>query len=326
MFDFSLDKSTDDAQFDSVVKWDMLILGAGPGGLNAALYAARKGMKVGVITDELGGQLHNTTTIDNYLGFPNIQGHELSDKLVDHVQNHDVPIMKSTRLKSIQHLDPDFEVTTENNRSFKAKTVLLSMGGTPRKLGVTGEKTFANKGVSYCAICDAPFYEGKDVIIAGGGNAAAEAVIDMAHWARRVTVVHRSEWRADKVLLDKLKTIENLEIRLQTQINEVYGDDIIKGVKAYDKQKDEVIDIPTQGLLIEIGTVPNTHFVADMVTTNDKGEVLVDDMQMTNLPGLYAVGDVVAQPFKQIVISAGEGAKAALAANQYLNKNYKENE
>ncbi len=326
MFNFNVEKTTETTAFDNVKKWDMLIVGGGPAGLNAALYAKRKGMEVGILTDEIGGQLHNTATVDNYLGISDVEGADLSDKFLDHVQKLDVPILKSVRVEQIDHRDPDFDVLLTNGRVFRTKTVLIATGGFPRKLGVPGEKEFNNKGVTYCAICDAPFFKDKDVIVAGGGNAAAEGVLDLVPWAKSITVVHRSQWRADSVLLEKLNEIDKLTVHLETQIKEVYGDDTMQGIKAYDKVNDTMRDFKAEGLLIEIGRVPNTGYVKDLVETNDNNEILVDSNQETSIKGLYAAGDVVSQPFKQVVISSAEGAKAALAANQYLNSNYKENE
>jgi NADH-dependent peroxiredoxin subunit F len=201
---------------------------------------------------------------------------------------------------------------------------MVATGGIPRKLGIPGEKEFANKGVSYCATCDAPFFKDKHVIVSGGGNSAAEAVIDLVPYASKITVVHRSKWRADKVILDKLKKIDKLTVHLSTQILEVIGDDLMTGVKVYDKESKTERNIIADGLLIEIGTIPNSYLIKDLVETNDHDEVVVDENQMTSSPGLFAAGDITVQPFKQIIISAAEGAKVALAASRYLNHEYRE--
>ncbi|MFP4286705.1 MAG: NAD(P)/FAD-dependent oxidoreductase [Candidatus Izemoplasmataceae bacterium] len=323
MFNFSVEKKTSNEAFDRVNIWDMLIIGGGPAGLNAALYAKRKGLEVGIITKETGGQLHNTTAVDNYLGYNLIEGEALANTFLDHVNHLEVPILKNQHVRHLEKNGHDFQVTLEHGKVLSAKTILISTGGAPRKLNVLGETSYANKGVTYCATCDAPFFKDKHVIVAGGGNSAAEGVIDLVPWASKITVVHRSNWRADQVLLDKLKTIDKLDIYLQTQILEVVGDELMKGVKVLDKITGEERIIEADGLLIEIGTVPNSHLVEDLVDLNDSKEIIVDHNQSTSVEGLYAAGDVTAQPHKQIIISAAEGAKAALAANQYLNQNYK---
>jgi len=324
MFDFSVETTKESSAFDTVEKWDMLIIGGGPGGMNAALYAHRKGLKVGIVTDEIGGQLHNTTDVDNYLGFGLVEGPKLSNAFLDHINSLEIPMLKHVKVKSLVHFDPDFELVLSDGRKLLAKTVIVATGGAPKKLGIPGEKAFVNKGVTYCATCDAPFFKDKHVIIAGGGNSAAEGVLDLVPWASKITVVHRSQWRADKVLLSKLTEVEKLTVNLESQLLEVYGDDTMKGVKYLDKETGETKTLEADGLLVEIGTVPNSAFIKDQVDTNDSDEIIVDTQQRTSITGLYAIGDVTAQPHKQIIISAAEGAKAALVASQYLNTTYKE--
>ncbi|QWC00307.1 FAD-dependent oxidoreductase [Mycoplasmatota bacterium] len=323
MFNFSVEKQTQSSEFDNIKKWDFLVVGGGPAGLNAALYAKRKGLKVGIIVNEIGGQLNNTTWVDNYLGFNMIEGENLSHTFLDHVKQLEVPILKGVYVQNIDYLKPDFSVSVSNGKEYMTKTLLVATGGEPRKLGVSGEKEFINKGVTYCATCDAPFFKEKHVVVAGGGNSAVEGVIDLVPWASKITLVHRSQFRADKILLDKLNDIEKLDIHLETQILAVVGNERMTGIEVLDKHTNKTKLIEADGLLVEIGTVPNSGLVKDMVMTNERGEVKVDLNQMTSIPGLYAAGDITEQPFKQIIISAAEGAKAALAVNQYLNQNYK---
>lgn len=323
MFQFDLEKKTEDSHFSKEKKWDVLVVGGGPGGLNAALYAKRKGLDVGIIADEIGGQLHNTTEVDNYLGFSLVEGKELSDKFLTHVQNLDIPILSHVFATDIKQENGDFTIDVTDGKKLKSKVVIIATGGAPRKLGVPGETKLANKGVSYCTTCDAPFFKDKHIVVAGGGNSAAEAVLDLVPWAKQITVVHRSNWRADQILLDKHKNIPNLTVHLQTQILSILGEDKMIGVEVLDKTTNQKRIIDADGLFIEIGTVPNSGFLQGLVELNQAGEVLVDGNQKTSLKGIYAVGDVTAQPHKQIIISAAEGAKAALAATQYLNQEYK---
>jgi thioredoxin-disulfide reductase len=318
MFDFNLQAKPIPPIFEQEMVWDLLIIGGGPAGLNAGLYAQRKGLKVGVLTKEIGGQLHNTSTVDNYLGIPMLEGKDMSDIFLKHVEQLDVPVHPEGKVTHIEKQGPLFFMTLENGTVLKSKTVLYATGGQPRKLNVPGEDEFANKGVSYCTTCDAPFFKAKHVVVAGGGNSAAESVIDLAAWASHITVIHRSQWRADKVILDKFATIPNLTIHLDTQLVSVTGDGIMTGINVLDKKTGQERHITADGLFIEIGVIPNSWLIKDLVNVNEREEILVDESMMTSLPGLFAAGDVTNQPFKQIVIAVADGAKAALAVQQYL--------
>jgi alkyl hydroperoxide reductase subunit F len=323
MFTFNVEKTKDTSIFSKDIFWDLIIVGGGPAGLNAGLYAKRKGLEVGIITDEIGGQLHNTTDVDNYLGFTKIQGKDLSNEFLNHLNNLEVPILNSVRVKEIKKNEYDFTLHISDGKIIRSKTVLVATGGSPRKLNIPGEKEFSNIGVSYCTTCDAPFFKDKHVLVAGGGNSAVEAIIDLKAWASKITVIYRSLWRADQILLDKLKDIKNLTIHLNTQILEVIGDKKMKGVKVLDKLKNEEYIVEADGLFIEIGTIPNSNIVKDLVNMNESGEIVVDDNLMTSIEGLFAAGDVTTTKEKQIIISASEGARAALAITKYLNKFYK---
>lgn len=317
--DISLDKFKESDIFETTALFDFIVVGGGPAGLNAALYAKRKGLKVGVFTPEVGGQLHNTSEVDNYIGIQNIKGGALSDAFLKHTLELKVPIKTGHMVTQIEKIDGVFEVTLDNKKVYKSKTLLYATGGSPRKLQIPGEEQYANIGVSYCTTCDAPFFKNEHVIVAGGGNSAAESVIDLAAWASKITVVHRSQWRADQILLDQHKKIPNLTVHLETQLLEVYGDGMrMKGVKAFDKVSQKEIDIPADGLFIEIGTIPKSDLIKHLAEVNEVGEVIVDRDQMTTCPGLFSAGDVTTQPYKQIIISAGEGATAALAATNYI--------
>jgi alkyl hydroperoxide reductase subunit F len=318
MFDLQIQQRPIPSIFEKTLLWDLLVIGGGPAGLNAALYTQRKGLKVGVIAKEIGGQLHNTSTVDNYLGIPMIEGKDLSTVFLKHLEALEVPLYLDYWVASIQKSNDVFFVTMDNGTVLKSKTILFATGGQPKKLNIPGEATFANKGVSYCTTCDAPFFKGKNVIVAGGGNSAAEAVLDLAAWAKNITVVHRSQWRADQILLHKFKTIPNLTTFLETQLLSIEGKDNMRGVWVLDKVKQTKRFIEADGLFIQIGLTANSSLIQPITKTNEKGEVWVDDQFMTTMPGLFAAGDVTQHPFKQIVIAVGDGAKAALAIQQYL--------
>ncbi len=318
MFDLQIQQRPIPSIFETTPLWDLLVIGGGPAGLNAALYAQRKGLKVGVIAKEIGGQLHNTSTVDNYLGIPMIEGKNLSSVFLKHLEALDVPLYLDYWVVSIQKSNGVFFVTMDSGSVLKSKTILFATGGQPKKLNIPGEATFANKGVSYCTTCDAPFFKGKNVIVAGGGNSAAEAVIDLAAWAKHITVVHRSQWRADQIILKQFKTIKNLTVFLETQILSIEGKDKLEGIWVLDKSTQKKRYIKADGLFIQIGLTANSTLVQSISKTNDKGEIWVDDQFMTTTPGLFAAGDVTQHPFKQIVIAVGDGAKAALAIQQYL--------
>lgn len=301
--------------------WDLIVIGAGPGGLNSGLYARRKGLNVGIIADKIGGQLNNTSSVENYLGFSFVGGEELSNIFYKHVKSLDIPL-KDSRVKKIEKdlKNDNFKITLDNDTILISKTVIIATGGNPRKLNIKGEEEHRGKGVSYCAICDGPFFKDKKIAVAGGGNSAIEAAIDLSKIAKEVLIIHRSNFRADDLLLEEIKNNPKIKYLLNTEIKEIKGDKIINSLLLFDKETNKEYSIPIEGLFVEIGTIPNSNLVKDLVTLNNHNEIIVDNFQQTSLEGLYAVGDVTNQPFKQIIISAAEGAKAALAINNYLNK------
>jgi thioredoxin-disulfide reductase len=322
MFSLNLEKPVITPIFDTVKKWDLIIIGGGPAGLNAALYAKRKGLKVGIISKDIGGQLHNTSEVDNYLGFTLISAEELIKQFKNHLESLEVPILNGVHVKAIQKDTNDFELILSNEKRIYSKTVLIATGGKPRQLDVPGEIKYANKGVSYCTTCDAPFFKNKHLIVAGGGNSAAEAVLDLVPWASKITVVHRSKWRADEIILEKLKSIDKLEVFLETQILEIIGNEKMTGIRVLDHKSQSMRTILADGIFIEIGTIPNSDLFKDFVELNAQKEIIVDSNQRTKTLGLYAAGDITNQAHKQIIISAADGAKAALDINHYINHIY----
>lgn len=304
------------------VLFDFVTLGGGPASLNAALYAKRKGLKTLLIAKKMGGNLLNTDSVENYLGLDFMTGEGMAEKFEAHLKSLDVEILSDTLVTRIQKVGDIFELTLESGEIIRSKTVNLSMGSTPRELNVTGENHFKNSGVAYCAICDAPLFKGKKVIIAGGGNSAVEAAIDVAKYASKVIVVHRSEFRADAILVERMKAIEGIEIYTQTQILEMIGDVKLRSVKVLDKKTGIERLIDTDGIFIEIGHLPHSSLVKDFVELNEKDEIIIDAFQRTNIPGLFASGDVTNVPYKQIILSVADGAKAALSASEYINNHF----
>lgn len=317
MLNFNLDTKLNQT-FDMTNLYDFIVIGGGPAGLNASIYAHRLGMKTGIITYDIGGQLENTNEVDNYLGFPNDTGSGLARKFLEHVKQFNIPILENVYVTSIKKVSNIFEIHLNNDEIIKSKTVLLSTGSTPKKLGIPGEDLFNTKGISYCAICDAPFYKDKHVVVAGGGNSALESALDLSKWAKKVTIIQRSTFRADKILLDRMYKNPKIEYMLNTSILEVHGNTKLEGLTILDKKTNSTSFFKTDGLFVAIGMNPNTSFIKNLVKLNNYNEVIVNKKQETNIKGLYAAGDMVNQEHKQIIIAAAEGAKAAIYANQYL--------
>ncbi len=297
------------------VLYDLIVIGGGPAGLNAALYAKRKGLQVGVIAKSLGGQVKDTSSVENYLGTLSLSGETLVENFVDHLKSLEVPVSEGQMVVGYEFLEgiEIHQLTLEYGEVYQSKTVLLAMGSTPRKLGVAGEKEFLGKGVAYCAICDGPLFKGKEVIIAGGGNAAVEAALDLGKIASKVKLIHRSQLRADQILIDELEQKENIEVLLETKIEAILGSERVSGVKIHEGRI-----VEADGVFVEIGYVPNVGVFKNSVTLNAKGEIDIDSKNKTNISGVFAAGDVTNVPYKQIVIAAAEGAKAALSINEYL--------
>ncbi|MGB4589835.1 MAG: FAD-dependent oxidoreductase [Clostridiaceae bacterium] len=300
--------------------YDLIIIGGGPAGLNAALYAKRRGLRVGILTKRKGGQLVDTSMVDNYLGIKAISGENMVEGFLQHLHTLDIPIRDEAEVVAYASEEGKHQLKLSSGELYQAKAILISTGSNPRHLGVRGEDTYAGKGVAYCAICDAPLFKGKDVLIAGGGNSAVESALDLAKVAKSVTLVHRSQLRADRVLTDKLYSDPKIKVCLETQILEIMGDDAMEGILALDKKTGEELKLAAHGIFIEIGHIPNLGPFKDLLTLNNRGEILVDEKNRTSISGIFAAGDVTQIPYKQIIIAASDGAKAALSANEYLNQ------
>ena len=318
MFNLHMGPKKEAVNYDVI--YDFIALGLGPAGLNAGLYASRKGLKTLIVGHELGGQLKNTTEVDNYLGFPMVDAAQLIVNFKTHLDSLNVPILTDVLVTLIKKDKNVFLLDLNNGKTLKSKTLLYALGGSPRKLNVPGEHLLAGKGLSYCVTCDGPFYAGKDIVVAGGGNSAIDAAKDLARIAKSVTVIQRSVLRADQKSVDKLLENQHVKIILNTTILEVVGSEKVEGVRILDKTTGAESIYPTDALFIEIGNIPNTALLTDLVKLNDVGEVFVNARQETSLEGLYAAGDITSNSHRQIIIAAGDGAKAALEAANYLNQ------
>ena len=290
--EFSLSvASTPKPGVDPSKVYDTLVVGAGPAGLNAALYAKRKGLSVGILAERIGGQVLDTPMVENYLGMNQLSGESLMRKYEEHVREYDVPISGDIRVERIS-LGEYKKVHGNDGQIYQAHTLILATGTTPRKLGIKGEKELSGRGVSYCAICDGSFYAGKTVIVAGGGNAAVGAAVDLARIAKKVKVVQRSDFRADKVLLDRLAAQPNVEVFLQTQITEILGDTVVEGVMAIDRHTGKMQRIDADGIFVEIGHIPRTACLEGLVEVDEQGEIVIGPEGETSVPGIFAAGDV----------------------------------
>jgi thioredoxin-disulfide reductase len=302
--------------------YDVVVVGAGPAGLTAALYAQRKGRKTVLIGKQAGGQINDTATIENYPGVVQIGGAELARALREHVEAYPVAERCHTEVTRIAHADRVFAVHTEDGDIYRGRSVIYCAGKRNRRLGVPGEERFIGRGIAWCATCDAPLYRDKRVAVVGGGNSAFTAVRDLLHYAAEIHLVHgRDSFRADPALVNEIRRAEaegKVRFHLVNQVREYLGDDRLQGIRLAAMDGSPTNDIAVDGVFLEIGLEPNSSAVGNLVALNEHGEVPVGRDQATTLGGLYAAGDVTDEPDKQIVIAAGAGAKAALAADRYL--------
>jgi alkyl hydroperoxide reductase subunit F len=313
----------DAAKMNEKDPFDVLIVGGGPAGAAAAVYAARKGIRVGVAAERFGGQVNDTMGIENYISVLETNGPKLAAELEAQVRHYNVDIMNLQRASQIVPASAAggmTEVRLENGGVLKAKSVILSTGARWRNVNVPGEAEYKNKGVAYCPHCDGPLFKGKRVAVIGGGNSGVEAAIDLAGIVEHVTLVEFADaLKADAVLVNKLKSLSNVTIHTNAQTTEITGDGgKVNGLSYKDRATEAVHHVALEGVFVQIGLVPNTEFLKGTVELSKFGEIVVDAKGHTNVPGVFAAGDCTTVPYKQIIIAAGEGSKAALSAFDYL--------
>ncbi|MDC8786280.1 alkyl hydroperoxide reductase subunit F [Roseateles koreensis] len=313
----------DAVKLSAKAPYEVLIVGGGPAGAAAAVYAARKGIRTGVAAERFGGQVNDTLAIENYISVLETDGPKFAAALEAHVKAYDVDIMnlqRADQLVPATHEGGLIEVKLANGGVLKSKTVILSTGARWRNVNVPGEQEYKNKGVAYCPHCDGPLFKGKRVAVIGGGNSGVEAAIDLAGIVAHVTLLEFGDaLRADAVLVNKLRSLPNVEIHTSAQTTELTGaDGKLNGLNYVDRVSNEAHRIELEGVFVQIGLVPNTEWLKGVVELSKHGEIIVDARGQTSVPGVFAAGDVTTVPFKQIVIAAGDGAKAALGAFDHL--------
>ena len=303
--------------------FDVLIVGGGPAGAAAAVYAARKGIKTGVVAERFGGQTLDTLGIENYVSVLETQGPKFAAALEAHARVYDVDIMNGQRVAALEpaaHEGGEISVTLDNGAVLKSRSVILSTGARWKNVNVPGEAEYRNKGVAYCPHCDGPLFKGKNVAVIGGGNSGVEAAIDLAGVVGHVTVIEfADQLKADAVLVNRLKSLANVDIHTHAQTLEITGDGHkVDGLVFKNRGDGSQHRLPLAGVFVQIGLVPNTEFLKGTVELSKYGEIIVDAKGATSVPGVYAAGDATTVPFKQIIIAAGDGAKAALSAFEHL--------
>ena len=300
--------------------YDLMIIGGGPAGLTASVYAARKQLNTLLVSIDIGGQGSATLGIENYMGYQFIEGPELMDKFQAQMSQFPIDQKIGDKISRLGKIDGGLEAVSEAGDKYQAKAAIYAAGKSPRKLNVPGEAELAGRGVTYCAICDGPVFAGQRVVVVGGGNSALEAALDMVQIAEHVDLVSLTQLTGDRILIDKLSCAKNLAIFTEYRTEKIEGQDFASGILIRSLQSGDGKRLEVTGVFIEIGLVPNSEPVKELIKLNKRGEVPINCSCETTIPGLYAAGDVTDVPEKQIVVAAGEGAKATLQAHRYLQR------
>lgn len=318
--------SRDAEKINAKDDFDVLVVGGGPAGASAAIYAARKGIRTGIVAERFGGQVLDTVGIENFISVKATEGPKLVASLEEHVRDYDVDIMNTQRAKALRSVQPGgdsgqlVEIELANGATLRSKSVILATGARWREMNVPGEQEYRGKGVAYCPHCDGPLFKGKRVAVIGGGNSGVEAAIDLAGIVGAVTLIEFDDkLRADEVLQRKLRSLANVTVITSALTTEVKGDgEKVTGLVYKNRQDDSVHTVDLEGIFVQIGLVPNSDWLKGSLELTPRGEIIVDARGQTSVPGVFAAGDVTTSPYKQIIISMGSGATAALGAFDYL--------
>ncbi len=296
--------------------YDLIIIGAGPAGITAAVYAARKKMDILVITKDIGGQASWSGDIQNYTGYQFISGPELAIKFEEHMRKFDFEIKENEEVKELIFRKGTFLVKTDKD-NYQTKVAIIASGKKSRELGVPGEQEFKNKGLTYCATCDGPLFAERDVAVIGGGNSALDAALQLIKIANHIYIINFTDnLTGDGIMQEKIRADKKVSIFNNSRVKEILGDSFVQAIKIEEDKKEKTLDV--QGIFVEIGLIPNSDFAVDL-EKNERKEIVVNQRNETNIPGVFAAGDVTNVPEKQIIIAAGEGAKAVLSAFRYLS-------
>ena len=306
----------DTKAMNEVKEYDVIVAGGGPAGVSSAIYSVRKGLRVAIVAERIGGQVKETVGIENLISVPKTTGNELANNLKTHLLRYPVDLLEHRKIEKVEVVGKQKIVTTSVGEKFLAPALIIATGASWRKLNVPGEAEHIGRGVAFCPHCDGPFYKGKHVAVVGGGNSGIEAAIDLAGICSKVTVFEfMNELKADSVLQDRLKSLPNVEVFVSSQTTEVIGNgDKLTALRIKDRKTEEERLVELDGVFVQIGLSANSSVFRDIVETNRPGEIMIDAHCRTNVTGIYAAGDVSTVPYKQIIISMGEGAKAALSA------------
>tara|TARA_A100001388_G_scaffold270902_1_gene248968 strand:+ start:4003 stop:5631 length:1629 start_codon:yes stop_codon:yes gene_type:complete len=300
---------------------DVVVIGGGPAGVSSAIYAARKGLNVSIVSEKFGGQLTETVGIENFISNPYTTGKELTSNLFNHAKEYDIILKEHVQVEKIGGEDIK-SITLSSGEKMESRSVIIATGAKWRNLNIPGEKEYLGKGVAYCPHCDGPFFKGKDVVVVGAGNSGLEAALDLSNIAKTVTVLEFLPFsKADKILRDKARDTKNIEIILNVETQKILGDNKkVTGIRYIDKSTQDVYTSNVSAIFIQIGLIPNSHFVKNLLDLNKYGEIITNDRCETSVKGIFAGGDVSSIPHKQIIVSMGHGATAALSASEYLIK------
>ncbi|MDU4962326.1 MAG: alkyl hydroperoxide reductase subunit F [Sporomusaceae bacterium] len=316
-----LGAGSDATEFAAREPFDILVAGGGPAGISAAIYAARKGIRTGIVAERFGGQVQETLGIENFISVKYTEGPKLAANLEEHLREYQVDVMKAQRCKRLEKKEL-IELELENGAVLRSKALIIATGARWRSIGVPGETEFKNKGVAYCPHCDGPVFKGKRVAVIGGGNSGVEAAIDLAGIVEHVTVLEVApELKADAVLQNRLYRLPNVTVLKNVRTTAITGTDKVNGLSYLDCGTQETHQLELEGVFILVGLVPNTDWLGGALERNRFGEIIADSHGATTLPGVFAAGDCTASPYKQIVIALGSGANAALGAFDYLIRN-----